>query len=284
MIGKVDLVMWAKDGSRTLPFVLRRIDEVIPEDVVNQRVLVDDDSVDDTREIAKSFGWQVFSNEGKGISSGANTALKHVTSDFFVSFEQDLLLARDWWEKIPRLLEDERVAVASGVRVPNHPEALRKLQEYITERYQRREKEAESFLYGKTLDNTIYKTDVIRRLDGFPKLSVSVGVDNVLAQRIHLSGYRWKVDYDVKSTHLRTGLKDELAHYYWYGTCASGLEQILFNKPVNLKGVILSAFFSPIRGLDVAIKKNAPQVVYIYPLVRFNILRGILDGRKKDTR
>ncbi|NIW13622.1 MAG: glycosyltransferase, partial [Candidatus Thorarchaeota archaeon] len=92
---------------------------------------VDDDSVDDTREIAKSFGWQVFFNEGKGISSGANTALKHVTSDFFVSFEQDLLLAWDWWEKIPRLLKGEKVAVASGVRVPNQPEALRKLQEYI---------------------------------------------------------------------------------------------------------------------------------------------------------
>jgi hypothetical protein len=189
-------------------------------------------------------------------------------------------LAKEWWKKIPKHLLDAKVAVASGVRLPNQPIALRRLQEYATERYRRREKEAESFLYGKTLDNTIYKTDVVRRLGGFPKLSVSAGVDNVFAQRIHLSGYRWKVDYDVKSTHLRTGLKDELAHYYWYGTCASGLEQILFNKPLNLKGVILRSFFSPIRGLDVAIKKNAPQVMYIYPLIRFNILKGVLDRRK----
>lgn len=122
---------------------------------------------------------------------------------------------------------------------------------------------------------------MVRRLGGFPKLSVSAGVDNVLAQRIHLSGYRWKVDWSVKSIHLRAGLKDELAHYYWYGTCASGLGLILFNKPVNLKSVILRAFFSPIRGLDVAIQKNAPQVVYIYPLIRFNILRGVLHGKKR---
>jgi len=272
--------MWTKNGVETLPLVLKRISEVIPEDVVNKRIIVDDHSTDNTKEIAESFGWNVVLNEGKGISDAANTALKYVTSEYFISFEQDLLLACDWWQKIPKHLSDPKIAVASGVRFPNQPLALRRLQEYATERYRRTEKEAESFLYGKTLDNTIYKTDVIRRLGGFPKLSVSAGVDNVLAQRIHLSGYRWKVDYDVKSTHLRTGLKDELAHYYWYGTCASGLEQILFNKPVNLKGLILRAFFSPIRGLDVAIKKNAPQIVYIYPLIRFNILRGVLAGRK----
>lgn len=90
---------------------------------------------------------------------------------------------------------------------------------------------------------------MVRRLGGFPKLSVSAGVDNVLAQRIHLSGYRWKVDWSVKSIHLRAGLKDELAHYYWYGTCASGLGLILFNKPVNLKSVILRAFFQPYSRL-----------------------------------
>lgn len=57
--------MWAKNGAKTLPFVLKRIDEVIPEDSVQKRVLVDDNSADDTREIANSFGWEVFYNEGK---------------------------------------------------------------------------------------------------------------------------------------------------------------------------------------------------------------------------
>jgi hypothetical protein len=30
----------------------------------------------------------------------------------------------------------------------------------------------------------------------------------------------------------------------------------------------------------VAIKKNAPQVIYIYPLIRLAILKGTFDGRK----
>jgi glycosyltransferase involved in cell wall biosynthesis len=280
MIDEVDLVMWTKNGAETLPLVLKRISEVIPSKIVNKRVIADAHSSDNTREIAKTYGWDVVLNEGKGISDGANTSLKHVKSEYFISFEQDLLLARDWWQRIPKHLSGSKIAIASGVRLPNQPLALRKLQEYATEKYQRKAKECESFLYGKTLDNTIYKTRIVRLLGGFPRLRISAGVDTVLAQRIHSNGFKWKVDYNVRSIHLRKGLKDELAHYYWYGTCANQLEPVLFSKPVNLKSTVLRALFSPFRGLEVAIKKNAPQVIYIYPLIRLAILKGTFDGRK----
>ena len=80
MLGKVDLVMWTKTGSETLSLVLKRISEVIPEEFVNNRIIADDQSSDNSREIAESFGWHVVPNEGSGISDGANTALKRVES------------------------------------------------------------------------------------------------------------------------------------------------------------------------------------------------------------
>jgi len=273
--------MWTKNGAETLPMVLKRINEVIPPEFVNKRIIIDDHSTDDTRKIAASFGWTVMFNEGTGISDGANTALKNVTSEYFISFEQDLLLARNWWKKIPRHLSDHKIAIASGIRLPNQPLALRKLQEYATERYQRRGKEVESFLYGKTLDNTIYKTAVIKRVGRFPKLPVSAGVDNVLAQLVHSIGFKWMVDYNVTSSHLRKGLSDELSHYYWYGTCYDTLSRLLYRKNVNVRAMVLRLFFSPFRGLHIALKKKAPQAVYIYPLIRFFVLKGISDGRKR---
>ena len=158
MIGKVDLVMWAKNGAETLPFVLKRIGEVIPDEFVNNRIIVDDNSTDDTREITRTFGWKVALNEGTGISDGANTALKRVETEFFISFEQDLLLAKDWWNKVPPLLlEKENVAVASGIRIPDNPSVLRRLHEYITENYREESRRDPTHFYGKTLDNAIYK-------------------------------------------------------------------------------------------------------------------------------
>lgn len=276
MTGKVDLVMWTKNGAETLPIVLKRIGEVIPDEFINNRLIIDDYSIDDTCEIAKSFGWQIIFNKGKGISDGANTALKYVNTERFISVEQDLLLAKDWWINVPPMLEKDKVAVASGVRVPDKPFALKKLQEYTTEVYRLKTQKNASFFYGKTLDNTIYKTAIIKQVGGFPKLRVNAGVDNVLAKKLHDNGYIWEVNFNVKSIHLRQGLMDELKHYYWYGTCRRELSQQLDERGDKLINVLLRTGFSPIRGLQVAYKQKCWQIAYIYPMIRLAAFLGIL--------
>jgi len=291
VIKQVDLVMWTKNGSKTLPVVLRRINKVIPEKVVGKRLIVDDKSTDETREVARSFGWLVIFNEGTGISDGANTALKHVTSEYFASFEQDLLLARNWWEKVSPSLSSPKVAVTSGVRLSSYPPSLIKLQEYTIERYMRKElpaylkgRKTSAFFLAKTLDNTIYRTEVIRGIGGFPRLSVAVGVDLALAHRVHVKGYEWKVNYTAKSTHLRKGIRDELKHRYWYGTCLDGIEQTIFHKPANLDRNILQFLVSPVMSLHVVAAKSNPQALYLYPLMRFYTLKGIFDGRREHKK
>jgi glycosyltransferase involved in cell wall biosynthesis len=283
MIEKVDLVMWTKNGAETLPVVLRRIAEVIPAGSINKRVIVDDHSTDSTPEIGQKFGWTVVPNEGKGISDGANTALRYVRAHFFVSFEQDLVLARDWWQKIPRLLTNPSVVVASGIRISNEPRVVKEIQEYSMELYEQRAKTEETFLYGKTLDNTLYRTETVRSLGGFPKLTISAGVDNVLAQRIHARGLKWAVDYSVKSVHLRKGLRQELNHYYWYGTCMVNLYPMLFGRNINLRNFALRCLLSPVRGLDISLKKKTPEALCVYPLLRLATLRGIADGLRKNA-
>lgn len=115
----------------------------------------------------------------------------------------------------------------------------------------------------------------------------SAGGDNVLAIEAHKNDFFWKVDYNVRSIHLRSGLRDELKHkrarYYWYGACFNPLLPMISGKNVAIYPQILRLLFSPIRGLEIAFKKNAPQVVYIYPLTRLAIVRGILAGRKRKT-
>src|SRR4030066_558398 len=91
MAVKVDLVMWTKNGAETLPSVLKRIEEVIPSEFVNVKVMADDKSTDETRKIGESYGWTVVRNMGKGISHNANTTLRKAPSDVFESFKQNRL-------------------------------------------------------------------------------------------------------------------------------------------------------------------------------------------------
>jgi glycosyltransferase involved in cell wall biosynthesis len=293
LIDKVDLVMWTKNGAKTLPLVLKRISEVIPSKFVNKRVIADDRSSDNTREIAQAFGWKVVFNEGSGISDGANTALKHVTSEWFISFEQDLLLAREWWEKIPPLLENPRIAAASGMRFADKPQGVKKLQQYVAKKYRGesslsswlKSRQMAAFTLGKTLDNTVYKTKVVKALGGFPKMPVNAGVDTILAYKFEQSGYHWIVDYTVQSMHLRKGLKQELRHQYWYGTQLYAIWNRIeaeTNKPppVTRFGIMYRFFTSPFTGLFVALKTKEPTITYIHPLIRFYYMKGLLEAVK----
>ena len=286
---KLDVVMWTKNGSNTLPSVLKRINEVVPGEFVGQKLIVDDKSVDNTREVAKVFGWTVVFNEGTGISDGANTALKHVKAERFISFEQDLLLSRDWWSKIPCYLENPQVAAASGMRFADMPGGVRKLQQYVAKKYRGeaslaswlRTRQMAAFTLGKTLDNTIYKTKIIKALGGFPKMRVNAGVDTILAYKVEQAGYHWVVDYNVQSIHIRKGLKQELNHQYWYGTQLNEIWRRIeteTNKspPVTRFGIIYRFFTSPFTGLFVAFKTNEPSITYIHPLIRFYYMKGLL--------
>ena len=294
MAVKVDLVMWTRNGGATLPSVLKRISEVIPEAVINKRIIVDDDSGDNTRQIAANFGWTVIPNKGHGISDGANTALENVASEFFISFEQDLLLARDWWNRIPPLLDNPKVAVASGMRFADKPHGIRKLQQYVAKKYRGdanldswlRSRQTAAFTLGKTLDNTIYKTSTIKSIGGFPRMRVNAGVDTILAYEIDQAGYEWVVDYSVKSVHLRKGLRQELDHQYWYGTQLYAIWQRIetgtnMRPPVSRFGVFSRFVMSPFTGLFMAFKTKEPTITYIHPLIRLYYLKGLLHASKQ---
>jgi glycosyltransferase involved in cell wall biosynthesis len=285
--------MWTKNGAQTLPVVLKRISEVVPQEFVNKKIIVDDASTDGTQHIASSFGWQVIPNKGTGISEGANTALEKVTSDFFISFEQDLLLAFDWWQKIPPLLENPTVAVSSGMRFADKPVGVKKMQEYVGKKYRGeanlsswlKSRDMSAFTLGKTLDNTIYKAKIIRQLGGFPKLPVNAGVDTTLAYKISHAGYQWIVDYKVRSVHLRKGLKQELDHQFWYGAqlyeiCRKIRTETNIPPPATRLGVIRRFVISPFTGLFMAVQTREATVLYIHPLIRFYYLKGLLQSSK----
>jgi len=114
---KADLCTWTKNGAKTLIPVLKRIDDVIPIEEVREKIAVDDSSVDSTVKILKEFNWKVYPNRSGFINGGTTEALRHVRSKFFVFVEQDVLLCRNWWDIIPKNMEDKTVAVSQGVEI-----------------------------------------------------------------------------------------------------------------------------------------------------------------------
>jgi glycosyltransferase involved in cell wall biosynthesis len=281
---KVDLVMWTFNGAKTLPLVLNRINKVVPEDFVNQKLIVDDNSKDNTVTIAAKYGWAIIKNEGKGISDGANTALRHVQTDYFCSFEQDVYLASDWWQKVFTLiLNKEGIAAVCGLRLLPKSNFC-----YSIEAYDLTRKDVDFYGgYGKTLDNTIWSTKALKAVGGFPKANFA-GIDTIILRLLESKGYRWEVNYSVRSLHLHYGgVLNEFKHYYFYG---SSLPQIYarlksFNLYENedLTNLFLKFIKSPISSFKMALRMHDSRLIPSYPIIRFCLLLGYIHGTSSEN-
>ncbi|MGD0202910.1 MAG: glycosyltransferase family A protein [Candidatus Bathyarchaeia archaeon] len=276
---KVDLVMWTLNGEKTLPLVLSRINEIIPKDIVNQRLIVDDGSKDNTVTVARKYGWNVIKNEGKGISDAANTALKHIQTSYFCSFEQDVFLSSNWWNKVSALiLNKEGVGAACGLRfLPRNNFC------FSVEPYQLTRKDIDFYGgYGKTLDNTIWNTEALRSIGGFPKVNFA-GIDTFVFHLLDSKGYKWLVDYNVKSLHLHYGgLLNEFKHYYFYGSSLpqiySRLKSLSLYENENLSSLLLRFAKSPISSFKMALRMHDSRLMLSYPIIRLCWLLGYIHG------
>ncbi len=256
---KLDVCLWAKNSAKLLPQTLRRFDEIVPSEVINEKIMIDDHSEDDTVAVGKGFGWLVYQNPGSGVASAANEALRHVTTEYFISIEHDILLAKDWWPKILQdLLNDDNVAVAQGVRVFANP-TLRSIFK-------------DRLAFDQGIDNNIYRTDIIRQVGGFPDVC-PVCTDVWLRKNVESARYTWIIDPTVVSEHFRLGVMHEISH-------RARLHRLCTCKRWHypMKYMLRVTLTSPGSGLKIGLRDKRPQAIVAYPFLRLRILQAHLSG------
>lgn len=265
---KVDVCMWAKNGEKFLPSVLRRIDKIMLGDI-NQKIFVDDRSVDRSREIAKFFGWKVYHNQEGWISGGTKEALRHVETEFFVSVEQDVLLAKNWWTTIQKYMTDRKVAVAQGIYLSTTP-MYRTYEEYRMKKVNQLPSEKRSQLCY-CIGNNIYRTEVVKRL-GFVDDTVAM---SPFYEKIVNNGYKWITDTGLVSDHIRTSLFDAINHntrFYSMTKIHTFLDDISLLR--LLAGIPASIKF---------IRSRNAFVFLVSLLMKISYIRAYMN-RRKSTR
>lgn len=266
-MNKVDLVMWTKNGERTLAHVLNRIDDVVPKDKVNRKIVIDDDSVDRTVEIAKRFSWAVYRNEKGGIYNAANQALEIVSTPIFASFEQDIFLCNKWFDQLSAHLKKENVIVAQGLRLST-VKCMHELQKYVYE---------VRGIFSVSIDNNLYKTQKIRDLGGFPK-GCPTCTDTLLYLKINReTSYKWVMDPETISLHLKSGTIAELKQARsWMSNCRCKTDS---TRGWTSKDMFRYFATSPSRAMHMIIKGYDPNLIWFYPCLRLVRSIGFLERR-----
>jgi glycosyltransferase involved in cell wall biosynthesis len=214
---KVDLVTWTYNSARVLDKSLASIDKAIPENCICHKVAVDGGSIDSTSDILRRHGWLVENAPKKGIPYQANHALGKVDTEFFASFEHDIILNPSWFQRTSRMiLSKDGIGAVQGIRLYTGSKTMKAVEEWAY-----RANRIPRWVYS--IDNTLLRTEAVRAAGGFSDECMA-SADGILRRNMFLHGYTWITDSTLVSGHYRKDFLEqfrhqikafELARYYW---------------------------------------------------------------------
>jgi hypothetical protein len=167
----------------------------------------------------------VYKNAEGFVSGGTREALKHVESDFFVSVDADTILARNWWEKIPRHMADPMCLCAQGTQqytlsalthiaaAHDEFERLIRLAPPVEPDNLQQRRVHSAILGGRSFANNLWRTEILRKLGGFPSVS-RLFVDEELFKIVRQTDYTWVVDESVVCPHIRESVLGAARHSF----------------------------------------------------------------------
>ncbi len=245
---KIDLVTWTYNSAKTLDRCLPSINQAIPEDRVCHKIAVDGGSKDGTEQVLRRYGWTVQESSKKGIPYQANQALGIVDTEFFASFEHDIILNPNWFEKTSTTIaSDETVGAVQGIRLYTGSKTMQAIEEW-----QYRTQQFPPWTFS--IDNVLYRTRAVRHAGGFSDECMA-SADGILRRNMFKIGYKWITDTTLVSGHYRKDFLEQfkhqmkavqLARYYWSSNPESGsasrrLLSMLGGNPFNVLNLTLQS-------------------------------------------
>jgi len=116
-------------------FIEKSLESV--KDIVDEIIVVDNESTDRTAEIAKSMGAQVFSKEWTdNFAELKNFCLKKATGDWILFLDADETISKKDLEKVRKLLESDADAISFLIRTYTNNEFLHKFVHLVNDKYE----------------------------------------------------------------------------------------------------------------------------------------------------
>ena len=106
---RLSIIIPAYNEEKLLPETLNRITaSMAPLGNESELIVVDNDSTDRTREIAKSFGAKIVTESVKNIGAIRNIGAKSATGDIFIYFDADTFIPENLLAVIDEKMDDPK--------------------------------------------------------------------------------------------------------------------------------------------------------------------------------
>ncbi len=213
MTEKVTLYIPCFNAGRYLSLSLKAVfDQSYPIDEV---LLIDDGSTDDTLVIASRFPVRVISHGGnRGLAAARNTAFKEARNEFVAALDADCVAGKDWLAELMKMFKDETIVGTGGRLVEKYAVTLadqwRAL--HMPQRWGEKVLEDPPFLFGC---NTVMKRSVVVAAGAYDERFRRNYEDADLSGRLLESGHRLIYSPVAQAVHLRKDTVCTVLASFW---------------------------------------------------------------------
>jgi glycosyltransferase involved in cell wall biosynthesis len=129
-VSTVSFILPVRNEQRWIAQTLRNLRAHVPAGLDYEIIVVDNGSLDRTREIADEFGVDLLLQTRGTVAAVRNTGVRRARGEVLVFLDGDVMLTSAWRDRFTatcaRLRADPRCVTGSTVRVPEHPTWIEK--------------------------------------------------------------------------------------------------------------------------------------------------------------
>ncbi|MEI8012810.1 MAG: glycosyltransferase family 2 protein, partial [Candidatus Omnitrophota bacterium] len=201
------------NADKYLSLTLKAVfDQTYPIDEV---LIIDDGSIDDTAKIAASFPVRVIRHGcNKGLAAARNTAFRAARNDIVASLDADCVAEKDWLIKLIKKFTQNNVGGVGGRLVERYGVSIMDQwrMRHMLQHWGDQENDAPAFLFGS---NTIFRKKTVLGVGGYNEIFWSNYEDVDLSKKICLTGEKLIYYPDARVEHYRQDTVLSLLKSYW---------------------------------------------------------------------
>lgn len=182
-------------------------------------IIVDDGSMDNTREVVKSYPVKYIYQENRGPASARNRGFRKSKGDIIAFIDSDCIAKKDWLENLIKGFDSPEVgAVAGSYDIANPQSVLSRL---IHEEIKWRHLGFKKYIRAFGSYNVVIRREVFEKVGGFDETyRTASGEDNDLSYRILKAGYKIRFMPNALVAHYHTEnlfkyLREQYRHAFW---------------------------------------------------------------------
>lgn len=268
----LDVVVCAKNRAKLMNNILQQIIREVP---LKNLIVVYGSSIDGTREVAEEFTNKVFWDEDKGLGAARNLGIRKATSEIVAMIDTDIVLTKEWYERLIGHFEDPKVAAVMGTCIYGYGCLP-------LERFWKNKTLREGENWG--CHNAMFRRQIVLEVGNFDETIRGAGEDYDLYLRLLDAGYKWVWVKEVAVYHPIT-MWEFLKHVRWWSHNGPLMRRVM--SEVTTKSMF-SIFFRSARrmaraileGLKLSIHVHPTMLLY-FPLMEMATVMTVLKDLKK---